>query len=268
MTAFTSRFRLFRTVASLGLPLLTWLLLPTEAVSAPLQQTLQLVAAVDNQRTVEVPHPRGHNPLTSSENNRGKQIADASDLVKRARARAASRSRPPGTERLAAVQLLYAQRHDDKNAPGARKAEVRYFDYTTSESIRAVVDLNSNTVQETQVLRGVANQSFTTGLETETVLQLILNDPQQGPRLRKAFLETMGRPLDNVSQLNADSGIFFPDSVAGTPLGAVTVGCAQDRCIQIFPIGDTGIIDMSKVVVDLTTGKVLSDGEGIIWQTR
>ena len=278
MTAFPFRFRLFWTVPSLSLLLLTLvLLLPTQAVSVPLPQTgSRPRVAADEQRTVEVRSPRGSNPLAPSEIDHSKQIADSSDQVKRAVANAAGSAR---LERLAArspnlgqslknVQPLFAQRHiEDKNAdPQSRKADVLYYNYSTNEVIRVVVDLNSNAVQETKVTRGVAEQPFFTSVEIKAALQLIFDHPQLGPRLRTAYQEVTGQNLTDVSPLEAKAqgGIFFPNSAARTPLGNATADCAQDRCMQLFvPIDDTKFIDTTNLVVNLSTGQILWVDEGL-----
>lgn len=273
MTTFSSRFRLFLTGASLGLPLLTSLiLLPTEAISAPTLQSHRLSFAADEQQTVEVPSPRGSNPLAPSELNRGMQIAGSSDQVKRAITSAAGLRRPRLLEQqLAPVQPLYAQRHsEDKNAdPQSRKADVYYYNYSTNEAIRVVVDLNANAVLETKVTRGVTHQPFFTGPEIKAALELIYNHETMGPRLREAYQETTGQSLDDISQINAQGGIFFPASAANTPLGDLTADCELNRCMQLFiPIDDANFIDTSNLVVDLSTGQILWAEQGLTKQTH
>jgi hypothetical protein len=253
------------------------LLLPTQAVSVPSPHTgSRPRVAADEQRTVEVRSPLGSNPLAPSEIDHGKQIADSSDQVKRAVANAAGSAR---LERLATrspslgrslknVQPLFTQRHiEDKNAdPQSRKADVLYYNYSTNEVIRVVVDLNSNAVQETKVTRGVAEQPFFTSVEIKAALQLIFDHPQLGPRLRTAYQEVTGQGLTDVSPLEAKAqgGIFFPNSAARTPLGEATADCAQDRCMQLFvPIDDTKFIDTTNLVVNLSTGQILWVDEGI-----
>ena len=283
MTAFPFRFRLFWPSPSLSLLLLTLvLLLPTEAVSVPSPQTgSRPRVAADEQRTVEVRSPRGSNPLAPSEIDHSKQIADSSDQVKRAVANAAGSAR---LERLAArspklgqslknVQPLFTQRHiEDKNAdPQSRKADVLYYNYSTNEVIRVVVDLNSNAVQETKVTRGVAEQPFFTSVEIKAALQLIFDHPQLGPRLRTAYQDVTGQGLTDVSPLEAKAqgGIFFPNSAARTPLGDATADCAQDRCMQLFvPIDDTKFIDTTNLVVNLSTGQILWVDEGLAGHTH
>jgi hypothetical protein len=280
MTAFPFRFRLFWAVPSLSLLLLTLvLLLPTEAVSVPLSPTggSRPRVAADEQRTVEIRNPRGSTPLAPSEIDHGRQIADLSDHVKRARASAAGSARlgrlAAGSPRLRPslenVQPLFTQRHiEDKNAPdsGSRKADVLYYDYSTNEVIEVVVDLNRNAVQETRVTRGVTEQPPPSSVEIKTALQLIFDHPQLGPRLQTAYQEVTGQSLNDVIPLEAKTqgGIFFPDSAARTPLGDATADCAQDRCIQLFiPIDDTKFIDTTNLVVDLTTLQILWVDEGL-----
>jgi hypothetical protein len=266
MTAFPFKFRLFWAMSSRRLLLLTLvLLLPTEAISVQLQQVTRPRDAADEPRTVEVLSPHGSNPLAPSEIVRGRQVADSSDQIKRARASAAGLPRPPRLRQLLAdVQSLYTQSHEDKNAPPqSRKAEAFYYNYSTNQVIRTVVDLNSNTVQETHVASGVAEQPFFTRAEIKAALQLIFEHPLQGPPLRTAYREVTGQSLINVSQLEeAQGGVFHPASAARTPLGDIAADCAVDRCMQLFiPIGDL-YIDMSTLVIDLSTGKILSGGEG------
>jgi hypothetical protein len=241
-------------------------LLPKEAVSVQLPKTR---VPADQQQTIEVPSPHDSNPLAPSERSRGKETADASDTVKRARASAAGSHRPPRLRQLLEdVPLLYAQRHtnEDKNAPGqSRIADVFYYNYATNQSMQVVVNLNNNTVQETKVASGVVNQPYSSSAEIKVLLQLIFEDPVHGPRLRRAYQDVTGQTLNDVSPLEAraQAGIFFPGSAAHTPLGDFTAACAQDRCMQLFvPNDDTHFIDMSDVVVDLSTGQVLSGGVG------
>jgi hypothetical protein len=273
MTIFPFRFRLFWAVPSLSLLLLTLaLLLPTEAVSVQLPQTSHLRVAADQQHTVEVSNPRGSNPLVPSEISEGKQIAELSDEVKRARASKANSRSPRLKQLLADVQPLFTQRHiEDKNADTrSRKADVVYYDYSKNEVIRVVVDLNNNAVQETQVTRGVAEQPFFTSAEIKAALQLVFDHPQLGPRLRTAYQEVTGNSLTDVSPLigKAQGGVFFPES-AHTHLGDAAAGCALDRCMQLFvPIDDTKFIDTTNLVVDLSTGQILWIDEGLIGHTH
>lgn len=274
MTTFPFRFRLFWAVPSLSLLLSTLvLLLPTEAVSVQLPQTSHLRVAADQQQTVEVPNPRGDNPLTPSELSHGKQIAELSAQIKRAKASAAGSLRPPRLRQLLAdVQPLFTQRHiEDKNAaPQSRKADVLYYDYSKNEVIRLVVDLNNNAVQETQVKHGVAEQPFFTSAEIKAALQLVFDHPQLGPRLRTAYQEVTGQSLIDVSPLmgRAQGGVFFPES-AHTHLGDAAVGCAQDRCMQLFiPFDDAKFIDTTNLVVDLSTGQILWIDEGLTEHTH
>jgi hypothetical protein len=278
MTALSFRFRLFWAAPSLSLLLLTLvLLLPVEAVSVPSARNGgRPRVAADELRTVEVRSPRGSNPLAPSEIDHSKQIADSSEQVKRAVANAAGSAR---LERLAArsptlgqslknVQPLFTQRHiEGKNAdPQSRKADVLYYNYSTNEVIRVVVDLNSNAVQETKVTRGVAEQPFFTSVEIKAALQLIFDHPQLGHRLRTAYQEVTGQSLTDISPLEAKAqgGVFFPSSAARTPLGDATADCAQDRCMQLFvPIDDTKFIDTTNLVVNLSTGQILWVDEGV-----
>lgn len=265
MTTFLSRLRLFRTFASLGLPLLTWLLLLPMAASSQSRHT------ADEPGTMEIRNPREHNPLAPSEIDRGKLLAESSDQIKRAKASvvgfatssAAGLPRSPVSARLAAtvqsLKPLYVQSHDDKNDhPDSRKADVMYYNYSTNETIRVVVDLKSNTVQETRVASGVTNQPFFTRAEVEAALQLILDDAHTGPLLQKAYQKITGLSLvDVINQLkDAQGGIFFHDT--HTPWGMVTADCVHDRCMQLFiPIDEASYIDMSNVVVDLSKMQVL-----------
>jgi hypothetical protein len=253
---------LFRTLASLGPLLLIWLLLlPAEAASQPR-------GAVDEERTVEVNRPHGSTPSTPREASRGKQVADASIRIKSARARVTGSTRSPRLRQLLPedVKFLYVQRHiEGKNAdPRSRKVDVYYYDYLKNDAYRVVVDLNTNTVQETHVTRGFRHAPFFTRAEINAGLQLMIDDPVLGPKFLEIYQNLTGQPLANVSQLNAEGGIFFPDSAAHTPLGDITADCALDRCIQFFiNINDEKYIDVSQMVVNLSKGKVLRVGEGV-----
>jgi hypothetical protein len=250
MTTFPSNFRLFRTFTSLCLPLLTWLLL------LPLDANSQQRHTADEQQTVEIRNPRSHNPLAPSEMDRGKFLAESSEHVKRVKRERLAQPRNP----VQSLKPLYVQRHNDKNDdPNSRKADVFYYDYSKNEAIRVVVDLNSNTVQDTQVASGAANQPYFTRAEVETALQLIFDDPHIGPLFKKAYKDITGSELvDVVSQLqHAQGGIYRHD--LNVPLKSVTADCVTDRCMELFiPIDDVNFIDMSNIVVDLSKMQVLS----------
>ena len=237
MIAFPSRLSLFRTLASLGPALLMGvLLLPAAAIS-------QTRPAVDEQRTAEIDSPLSHNPLASSEIDSAKRLAKAqpSAIVQ-------------------TLQPLYVQRHiGDKNAdPKTRKADVLYYNYQTNKTIRVVVNLNSNQVEETKVLQGTANQPFFNRAEIETALQLIFDNPHTGPSLRAAYLKITGKNLVDVKTqlMDAQGGVFSHDpNIAMAP---VTAACTQDRCMQLFiPIDEASYIDMVNVIVDLSKRQVL-----------
>ncbi len=245
------------------------LVLPVVVNSAPSVNSRKLSKAVDEQQTVEIASPRVRNPIAPSEKNRGKQIADASDKVKLAKANAKGKPRPHGLESLENVQPLFVQHHDEgKSAdPKSRKAEVFYFDYSKNESIKVIVNLKNNTVEDTIVARGVANQPFFTRSEITAALQLIYDHPQMGPNLRKAYQDVTGQNLDNVNKLDAQGGVFFPD--IHTPLGGLASDCLSDRCIQLFiPINDKNFIETSNLVVNLSKGEVLWVNQGLSGHTH
>ncbi|WP_217426515.1 hypothetical protein [Candidatus Methylobacter favarea] len=233
-------------------------MLPTEAVS-------RTRVPADEQRTVEVTGPRGRNPLAPSEIARVKQVADSSAQIKSARERAAGTPRPPRLRQLLDdVPVLYAQRHnEDKNDDlQTRKADVFYYNYTTNEAIRVVTDPNRNAVLETHVAKGVTNQPFFSSAEVKAALQLVFEHPELGSRLQTSYLNITGHNLNDISLLEAQGGIFFPDSAAHTPLEDIAAVCAVDRCMQLFiTIDDARFIDMSDLIVNLSTGEVLSGGE-------
>ena len=132
-----------------------------------------------------------------------------------------------------------------------------------------VVDLRSNTVAETHVARGVANQPFVASIEKDVGLGLIFDHPQLGPSLRRIYHEVTGQDLVDAGQLRAQAGIFFPASAAGTPLGTITANCQQHRCIQFFlPVDDRRFIDATNLVVDLSTGQVLWVDQALTGQTQ
>ncbi len=232
--------------------------------SARSEQAKHWRASADEQSVVEVANPRLHNPIAPSEKNRGGQVAESSDTLKRARQEALGRPRPRGLEKLANVQPLFVSHHDEgKNAdPQSRKADVVYYDYTNNQSITVVVDLKNNTVKDTIVTRSSKYQPYFTRPEITAAMQLIFNHPQTGPILRKAYLDVAGQQLTDVNQLATQGGIFFPDK--HSELGRLAANCATERCMPLFiPIDDTHFIDATNVVVNLSSGEVLWVKQGI-----
>ncbi len=220
--------------------------------------------AVDEQPSIEVANPRLNNPITPSENRRGKQIAQEADELKRATQNARGKPRPRELEALETVQPLYVEHHNEgKNAdPQSRKADVVYYDYANDQAIKVVVDLNNNKIENTVVAEGAANQPFFTRAEITAAMQLIFNHPQMGTNLRKAYEKVTGQQLTDVSQLATQGGVYFPDGQS--KLGRLAATCAKERCMQLFiPIDDSHFLDASNVVVNLSSGEVLWVKQGI-----
>ena len=232
--------------------------------SANSERMRRLRPSADEQPVIEVADPRLNNPVSPSEKDRGKRIADGSDKVRLAKQRQLRRAKPRALENLEDVQFLYIERHDEgKNAdPRSRKADVHYYDYSKNQAIKVVVDLNNNSVEETRVAAGVNHQPFITRAEVLAGMRLIFNHPQMGTALRKAYQDITGRILSDVNQLDAQGGIYFPDK--HSKLGVLAADCGSERCMQLFiPIDDKHFIDATNVVVNLSSGEVLWVKEGI-----
>lgn len=233
-------------------------------VYAASEQARRWRPSADEQASVEVSNPRRNNPITPSENRRGKQLADEADELTRARQYGQGQRKPRGLEALETVQPLYVEHHNDgKNADQqSRKADVVYYDYARNKAIKVTVDLNNNEVEDTVVTAGVSNQPYITRPEINAALQLIFNHPQIGTNLRKAYQDVTGGLLTDVNQLDAQGGIYFPDKHSN--LGKLAANCANERCVQLFiPIDDSHFLDATNIVVNLSSGDVLWVKEGI-----
>lgn len=250
---------------SLSLHLITAVaILISLQASADPRSGRRLRPSADEQAVVEMANPGLLDPIGPSERNKGKQIADNSNKVKSARQVTGRRAKPRGLQNLDNVQFLYMERHDEgKNAdPRSRKADVNYFDYSTNQAIKVVVDLNNSTVSETSVSQGPARQPYFTRAEVTAAMQLIFDHPQMGPVLRKAYQEIAGQPLLDVSQLDAQGGLYFPDNQS--KLGRMAANCATQRCMQLFiPVDDAHFIDATNLVVNLSSGDLLWVNQGI-----
>ncbi len=247
----------------INLVLMSAFFFTTQAISQPLH-------AADEQNTVEIAKkPRLLDPLSPSERSLAERLAQNANRSMRARMMSESKPRPKGLEGLENMQTLYSQHHnEDKNSdPLSRKADVFLYDYSNNESIRVVVDLKDNTVQDRVVTKGAVNQPFFTQREINAALQLIFDHPDMGSRLRNAYRNVSGQELINVNQLQAEGGIYFTDP--RTPLGRITASCKEDRCMQLFiPINDSSFIDTSNVIVNLSTGEVMWTDQGISEHTH
>ncbi len=238
------------------------LFLPTQVISQPHHNA-------DELNTVEVSKPRHLNPLSPSERSLAERLAQDASRSMRARVLSENKPRPHGLEGFATVQPLYTQRHNDEKNSGSmtRKADVFLYDYSNNESIRVVVDLKNNTVQDRVVTKGDVNQPFFSQQEITAALQLIFDHPVMGSRLREAYRKVTGQDLVNVGQLKAEGGIYFTDP--HTPLGKLTASCKDDRCMQLFiPINDSSFIDISNVIVNLSTGEVIWTDQALSWHTH
>jgi hypothetical protein len=244
---------------------LAYLLLFCLSLLTTAEADRRLRPSVDEQAVVTTTNPGLNNPIDPSEKNRSHQIAENSERLVRAKRNATGRRKPRGLERLENVQRLYVERHDEgKNTDAkSRKADVVYYDYSKNQSIEVVVDLNNNTPLETVIKpQGVGNQPFFTRPEINAAMQLIFNHPQMGPVLRKAYQDVTGNVLTDVSALEAQGGVYFPDHQS--KLSRLASACETNRCIQLFiPLNDTHFLDATNVVVNLSLGEVIWVAEGI-----
>jgi hypothetical protein len=242
------------------------LLLSLASLTTPQEAAARrLRPSVDEQPVVTTANPSLHNPIDKSEKTRSQNIAEGSEQLFRAKRNASGRRKPRGLERLENVQPLYVEHHDEgKNADTkSRKADVVYYDYAKNQSVEVVVDLNTNTPLETVVKpKGVSNQPYFTRPEITAAMQLIFNHPQMGPILRKAYQDVTGNTLTDVSVLEAQGGVYFPDHQSN--LSRLAAACETERCMQLFiPIDDTHFLDATNVVVNLSSGEVLWVKEGV-----
>ena len=217
---------------------------------------------VDQMRNVELLSPKGKDALTPEESARAFRHADRGDRVRNAPRRLAANARPKALNQLPSMHRIYAERSDDDKRPvgsrSSRRADVLYYDYGSDEIVHEVVNLDNGRIEETRVERGADKQPPITSAETLAAVQLVLDHPKLGPRLRRLYLDASGQALTNAAQLQAHGGIFLPDSAQGTPLETVTVSCRRHRCLHfLLPYGDTSVIDPGNLVVDLSAGQVL-----------
>ncbi|MER5888257.1 Tat pathway signal sequence domain protein [Streptomyces sp. NPDC001941] len=192
----------------------------------------------------------GLDPLTDAEARRAEALARAAD---RGDARDVAGGRGP--QRLT-VGLADPAGHatEGSAAPtGARRAEVRLYDYTSDQLLTRTVDLTTGRVERTTVQRGV--QPSPHHEELREALTLILASPQ-GSGLRAAYRDATGRALTTPEQLWFNGEIYRTYREARVP--AALARCGEHRCVRLVTKVRNGPwIELRGLVVDLSARTVV-----------
>ncbi len=221
--------------------------------------------AVDQIVTRDLPDPKGSDPLGPQEIARAKALAERSQRVQRARSRGGAFERPRSLQRLERVQFLFAERSQTGKSTenSGRRADVFFYDYSSDEIIRQVVDLRAGEAVET-TRTAVEQQPPVTSNEARAGIQLVLDHPQLGPTLRTLYRQLSGQDITGPEQLHVQAGIYTPRNGPGTPLASAASACDRHRCVYyLVPYDDGRYIDASNMVVDLSAGQVIWVDQGL-----
>jgi hypothetical protein len=179
----------------------------------------------------------GRDPLTPDEVQRARKLAvDASF-----RARSRDVHGGPGPEYL---------RTEFADTPGARTADVYFFNYEDRTVVKRTVDLDAGKVTASSAASGI--QPPPSREETDEAVKLLLADGD-AKRLKANYRDATGKPLTRPAQLNS-RGLAYGGS-GGELTGASPLGkCAKDRCLSLFTrvSGGGPWIDVTDLVIDLT----------------
>ncbi|GAA3140951.1 hypothetical protein GCM10010466_35000 [Planomonospora alba] len=150
------------------------------------------------------------------------------------------------------AELLYVERDDDKAAGERRRADVYIYDYRTDRLVVRTVDLAKGEVVAEQEERGV--QPPPSRGEEIRAAELLLADPEYGPRIRDAHAKAGGRPLVSASDLGLRALSFTPG-----PRDTGAAACETHRCVRLFVrLPDGTWLDTSRIVVDLSAKKIFT----------
>lgn len=185
-------------------------------------------------------------PLTPQERALGEEVARANGAVKEFLAR--------GRTRMIYSEFISVKREAAQTEPSGRFADVLFYRYDDDAGLRALVDLTARAVLDVVPVPGHSVPLTADEVEEAARLALASTDvarllgenagsfrPARGPATRE--------------QLN-DNRIEGLRTLGSTPADP----CTRDRCVVLFFRTRNRYIAMNRVVVDLTTRRVMVNG--------
>jgi hypothetical protein len=182
-------------------------------------------------------------PLTPEERTVGEEIARANDRVREFLAK--------GRSQLIYVEFIAVKRDGAQAEPSGRFADVLFYRYDDDAGLRVLVDLGARIVADIVPVPGHS-------------VPLTFDEVQEAARLALASGEVARLLGDNAGSFRPARGPATREQMNENRIeGLRTLGstpddpCTRDRCVVLFFRTRNRYIAMNRVVVDLTTNRVM-----------
>ncbi|WP_399070399.1 Tat pathway signal sequence domain protein [Streptomyces stackebrandtii] len=188
----------------------------------------------------------GSDPLTDDE------LARAEELALTPPAAAAQENVEGGR----GPQHLGTLLADPVPGDGARRAEVRFYDYAKDELVTRTVNLGTGKVERSAAQRGVQPSAHPE--ELREALELILASPL-GKGVKEDYKDATGKQLTSTEQLWFNGDVYRPYREANVP--AQLADCGEHRCVRLVTKVLNGAwINTRNLIVDLSARTVTRVG--------
>jgi hypothetical protein len=126
-----------------------------------------------------------------------------------------------------------------------RDAAFYFYDYTTDELVKQIVDVPGGKV--TGTFRAKNMQLPASEREVATALDLLLADPV-GADVRALYTKVTGKPWSGKDKLQVGAHIFH-----ARPADTEVAKCGAHRCLQLVArVTDGPFVDLNDIIIDLS----------------
>jgi hypothetical protein len=216
---------------------------------AALLFSFSLNAQIDRRPVPEPRVPLPLDPLTAVETARAEEVARGNGAAKEFLAK--------GRSRLIYVQYIAVKRDPKITEPSGRFADVLFYRYPDDMGLRLLVDLEAGAAVDVANVRGRS-------------VPLAAAEVEEAARLALAQGEVVRLLGENAGSFRAATGPATREQLNDNRIEALrTLGstpddpCTRERCVVLFFRSHNRYIAMNQVVVDLTTGRVTVNREGV-----
>ncbi|MFB9557981.1 Tat pathway signal sequence domain protein [Streptomyces roseoviridis] len=191
----------------------------------------------------------GTDPLTDDELKRAEALALTPPAASAQRNAEGGR----GPQHLA-TELADPRPGEQAGAP--RRAQVRFYDYTSDTLLTRTVNLDTGKVEESGAQRGVQPSAHPE--ELRAALRLILDSPL-GKGVKEDYKDATGKDLTSTDQLWFNGDVYRTYREKDVP--ASLAKCGEHRCVRLVTkVLNGSWIDTRNLIVDLSAQTVTRVG--------
>jgi len=126
-----------------------------------------------------------------------------------------------------------------------RDAAVYFYDYSTDELVKQVVDVTGGKV--TGSFKAKQMQLPASDREVATAVDLLLADAA-GTDVRALYTKVTGKPWTGKDQLKVEAHIYHAQ-----PADTAAAKCGEHRCLQLVArVTDGPFVDLNDIIIDLS----------------